>query len=82
VSGKKAKCGAVAGYLYSVEWSEDDTIYIGRVAEFPSLAAHGDTPQSALDEIMSVVRAVLTDLRDSNEPILEEMTICFQQTAH
>lgn len=69
MSGKKAKQGAEAAYLYTVEWSEDDAVYIGRVAEFPSLAAHGDTPQSALDEVMSVVRDVLIDLRASSEPV-------------
>ena len=31
-------------YAYSVIWSEADQAYIGRVAEFASLAAHGVSP--------------------------------------
>lgn len=56
-----------SAYLYSVGWSEDDGVYIGRVAEFPSLAAHGDAPEIAFKEIMFVVREVLADLNESDE---------------
>jgi predicted HicB family RNase H-like nuclease len=58
-------------YLYIVGWSEEDETYVARVAEFSSLAAHGDTPEAALQEIKKVVRAVLKDLAVSNEPIPE-----------
>lgn len=60
-----------SAYLYTVGWSEEDAVYIGRVAEFSSLAAHADTPQAALDEIIDVVRAVLDDLRESGEDVPE-----------
>ena len=33
-------------YLYSVGWSEADEAFVARVAEFPSLAAHGDMDQA------------------------------------
>ena len=56
-------------YAYSVMWSEADQAYIGRVAEFPSLAAHGASPAVALQEIMEVVRYVLEDLAESGEDI-------------
>jgi predicted HicB family RNase H-like nuclease len=56
-------------YLYSVGWSDEDAVYIARVAEFPSLAAHGDTSQAALREVKKVVRAVLKDLAASKEPV-------------
>jgi predicted RNase H-like HicB family nuclease len=58
-------------YHYSVGWSEEDGVYIGRVAEFPSLAAHGKTLSSAFREIQKVVQAVLEDLAESGEPIPE-----------
>jgi predicted HicB family RNase H-like nuclease len=58
-------------YSYSVSWSEEDQSFIGRVAEFESLAAHGDTQISALNEITEVVRVVLQDLAESGEPIPE-----------
>src|SRR5713101_7120390 len=54
-------------YLYSVVWSVDDQAFIGRVLEFPSLAAHGSTQEKALREIRSVVRYALEDLADSRE---------------
>lgn len=56
-------------YLYSVGWSDEDDAFIARVAEFPSLAAHGDTPESALAEVRGVVAFVLADLRENKEPI-------------
>lgn len=60
-------------YLYSVGWSEEDEAFIARVAEFPSLAAHGDTQEDALREIKEVVRFVLSDLKESKEPIPEPL---------
>lgn len=32
----------VEHYLYMAVWSEDDEAYVARVAELPSLAAHGE----------------------------------------
>jgi predicted RNase H-like HicB family nuclease len=58
-------------YLYSVGWSEEDEAFVARVAEFPSLAAHGETQEEALREIKTVVEFVLKDLTESNEPIPE-----------
>jgi predicted HicB family RNase H-like nuclease len=58
-------------YQYSVGWSEEDQAYISRVAEFPSLAAHGDSQTQALEEINEVVRAVLEDLIEEGEAIPE-----------
>lgn len=56
-------------YYYTVSWSEEDEAFIGRVAEFPSLAAHGDSPQEALGEILLVVKGSLEDMEESGEPI-------------
>lgn len=56
-------------YSYNVSWSESDGVFIGRVIEFPSLAAHGSTQEKALREIRTVVGYVLEDLTDEKEPI-------------
>lgn len=56
-------------YAYSVTWSEEDQAYVGRVAEFASLAAHGASLAAALQEITEVVRYVLEDLVESGEEI-------------
>ena len=58
-------------YLYSVGWSETDEAFVARVAEFPSLAAHGETQEEAMREIGDVVEFVLNDLKEANEPIPE-----------
>jgi predicted HicB family RNase H-like nuclease len=58
-------------YNYSVRWSEEDGVFVGRVAEFPSLAAHGPTLEAALREIKFVVSDVIADLAESGEPIPE-----------
>ena len=60
-------------YTYREEWSEEDGIYIGRCLEFPSLAAHGSSPEAALVEIRAVIVAVVEDLRAANEPIPEPL---------
>lgn len=58
-------------YLYSVGWSEKDNAFVARVAEFPSLAAHGKTQEKALREIRLVVEEVVNDLSHSNAPVPE-----------
>lgn len=58
-------------YTYTVRWNEEDGAFIGRVAEFPSLAAHGRTLEAALAEIKTVVSEVLKDLTASREHIPE-----------
>lgn len=73
------KCGVdkygIDKYSYAVTWSEPDDAYIGRVAEFPSLAAHGDTLEGALREIETVVGHVIEDLEASGEPIPEPLSM-------
>jgi predicted RNase H-like HicB family nuclease len=48
-------------YRFNVSWSDADGVFIGRVTEFPSLAAHGSSQEKALREIRSVVQYVLED---------------------
>ncbi len=68
---KKENAPKVEQYLYSVGWSEEDAAFVARVAEFSSLAAHGDTLENALREIKNGVGFVLQDLEENNEPIPE-----------
>ena len=58
-------------YSYNVTWSDEDDAFVGRVAEFPSLAAHSKTQEGSLREIRTVVELVLEDLFTENEPIPE-----------
>jgi predicted HicB family RNase H-like nuclease len=61
-------------YSYNVAWSDEDEAFLGRVVEFPSLAAHGDTLEDALHEINQVVELVLEDLAENGEPIPEPIS--------
>jgi predicted HicB family RNase H-like nuclease len=54
-------------YTYREEWSEEDEAYIARCLEFPSLAAHGQSPELALKELRSVVASVVKELSRSGE---------------
>ncbi|MEP6902819.1 MAG: toxin-antitoxin system HicB family antitoxin [Actinomycetota bacterium] len=58
-------------YLYSVGWFEADKTFVARVAEFPSLAAHGDTQEELMRKIKSVVEFVVNDLKESGESLPE-----------
>ena len=71
---KRALKHKAEDYLYSVVWSNDDGAFIGRVLEFPSLAAHGNTQEAALREIGSVVRYALEDLAESREVAPEPLS--------
>ncbi|MEK6408659.1 MAG: type II toxin-antitoxin system HicB family antitoxin [Acidobacteriota bacterium] len=64
---------AAEHYLYTVGWSEDDRAYVARVAEFPSLAAHGDSQEAALRSIQQVVKVVLKDMAASKESVPEPL---------
>ncbi|HSK71070.1 MAG TPA: type II toxin-antitoxin system HicB family antitoxin [Pyrinomonadaceae bacterium] len=71
VKNKKGSLPKAEQYLYTVGWAEEDNAFVARVAEFPSLAAHGATQEEALREIRDVVNFVLNDLKETGEPIPE-----------
>lgn len=57
-------------YSYTAAWSDEDEAFVSRVAEFPSLAAHGPSQEKALREMRKVVAFVLEDLAAEKERIL------------
>jgi predicted HicB family RNase H-like nuclease len=56
-------------YNYSIAFDERDQVFVGRVHEFKSLAAHGDSPEAAFAEIRFIVDDVIQDLEEAGEPI-------------
>ena len=62
-------------YQYTVGWSAEDQAYIARVVEFPSLAAHGDTVEVALREIVGVVESVIEDMQEQGETPPEPLNL-------
>lgn len=61
-------------YTYGIAFSPEDGLFIGRVAEWPSLAAHGASGEAALREIRSVVEACLEDMEASGEAVPEPIS--------
>jgi predicted HicB family RNase H-like nuclease len=60
-------------YTYREEWSEEDEAYVARCLEFPSLGAHGTSPETALAELRGVVALVVEDLAASGAAIPEPL---------
>lgn len=58
-------------YTYEISWSDEDSVFISRCLEFPSLAAHGKSEVVALKEILELVEDILVDMKKSKEPIPE-----------
>jgi len=56
-------------YTYREEWSEEDDAYLARCLEFPSLLAHGGSPEASLAELRSVVAVVVNDMEEASESI-------------
>lgn len=48
-------------YTYWISWSREDKLFVGRVKEWPSLAAHGVSAESARNEIIKLVAIVIAD---------------------
>lgn len=63
----KEQDSLVDNYEYRISWSSEDKVYLGRVVEFPSLIAHGESPEKALKKIRFVVSAVIEDMEKQKE---------------
>ena len=48
-------------YKYHVAWEQEDEVYVARVAEWPSLAAHAGEPDAAMRALREVVAAAIKD---------------------
>ena len=57
----------VEKYTYRVGWSEENGVHIARCLEFPSLTAHGNTPETALAEIKNAVSASVEWMQEEGE---------------
>ncbi len=61
-------------YSYSVNWSPEDEVYVATVVEWPSLAAHGDSPEGALRELRLVVATCITECEQDGEEYPEPLS--------
>ncbi len=58
-------------YEIIIYWSEDDKAFISEVPELPGCMAHGDTHETALANIRSVVELWIQTAKEFNDPIPE-----------
>lgn len=63
----------ISKYTYRIEWSADDNAHIARCLEFPSLAAHGKTPEKALKEVEIVVAESVKWIEEENGIVPEPL---------
>jgi len=72
---EKAKAQENAKYTYRIAWSEEDSCHVARCLEFPSLSAHGKTPEEALREIEFVVNETIKWLKEEGEHVPEPLGV-------
>ena len=56
-------------YMYTVAWSEREEVFLGKVAEFPTLLARGESIQKAMNSIQKAVELQLKELQQSGQEI-------------
>lgn len=54
----------VSMHTFSVTYDKEDRVYVGRVKEYPSLAADGDTKEEALAAIKHLVADILNEFEE------------------
>lgn len=54
-------------YSFNVSFSPENDAFLGTCEEFPSLAVHGKTSQSALSDITALVNYIIKDMEDNGE---------------
>ncbi|MCY7363171.1 MAG: gamma-glutamyl-gamma-aminobutyrate hydrolase family protein [Ignavibacteria bacterium] len=54
-------------YNFTVLWSKNRQVFIGKCTELPTLEAEGETEEEALEEIMDLVEFMFEDLDDEEE---------------
>ena len=58
-------------YEIIIYWSNEDEVYIAEAPELPGCMAHGDTEESALQNIKEAVQLWIDTAREFGDPIPE-----------
>jgi predicted RNase H-like HicB family nuclease len=56
-------------YEIIIYWSDEGKIFVADVPELPGCMAHGDTYESALDNIKSAIDLWINTAKEFNDPI-------------
>ncbi len=58
-------------YEIIIYWSNEDEVFVAEVPELPGCMAHGDTEQSALQNIKAAIQLWIDTAREFGDPIPE-----------
>ena len=58
-------------YEVVIYWSHEDDAFVAEAPELPGCAAHGDTQESALEQVGQAVELWLETAREFGDPIPE-----------
>ena len=58
-------------YEVIIYWSNEDGVFVAEVPELPGCAAHGDTQQTALEQIIQAIDLWLETAQEFGDPIPE-----------
>ncbi len=61
----------IDSYTFSIEWSNEDKAHIAKCLEFPSVQAHGDNPEKALQAVKEALEASIEWMKENKEDIPE-----------
>jgi predicted RNase H-like HicB family nuclease len=56
-------------YHINIFFSEDDEAYIADIPDFEMCSAHGDTPETALQEVLIARDAIIAAMKDKGLPV-------------
>ncbi|MEO7021162.1 MAG: type II toxin-antitoxin system HicB family antitoxin [Ktedonobacteraceae bacterium] len=60
-------------YSLSIQWDDDDKIYIVSVPELPGCKTHGRTYEEALTNILEVIELWIEDAQKIGQPVPHPM---------
>ena len=58
-------------YEIIIYWSNEDQVFVGEVPELPGCLAHGDSEESALQNVKEAMQLWLDTAREFGDPIPE-----------
>jgi predicted RNase H-like HicB family nuclease len=62
-------------YSYYVQWSEEDQAYIAKSPEFPFMAADGETPQEAIQELQIALQGAIEVYKEKGWDLPEPQVV-------
>ena len=58
-------------YEIIIYWSDEDEVFVAEVPELPGCMAHGDSEQSALNNVKDAIQLWIETAREFGDPIPE-----------